>query len=132
MSLWELKVKRAEYDAQKLHSKKVEECEDAEAHQQQLHKLWLSLAEYKRALLVAYLYLWCGDRRKDIRRLIVNWDIDDVKQASGAFETRCWPQSWKTRCVQEHAICSNSDVGKVLDSKLLSCTTTIFDTTDQS
>ena len=64
------------------------------------------------------LFLWCGGRRKDIRRLAVNWDIGDIKLPHGGFRTVCWPQSWKTRFCKESAIGSNSDIGEILLSKV--------------
>ena len=53
----------------------AKEAVDADAHEAEVNGMRLAVAEYKRALLVTHLFLWCGDGTKDIRRLAVNWDI---------------------------------------------------------
>ena len=89
LSIWELKVNNGEYDLQKL-IMGTKEAVDADAHEAKANRKGLAVAEYKRALLVTYLFLWSGDRTQDTRGLAVNWDIGDIKLPHGGFRTVCF------------------------------------------
>ena len=94
--------------------------DDANADLTKGNQLRLAVAEYRRALLVTYLFMWCGDRTKDVRRYAVNWDIGDVMLPHGGFQTMCWPQSQKTGFCKEATIGFNSGVGKIRNTKVAS------------
>ena len=119
LSPWELKVNNAEYDAQK-QAIEPRGGDNADADLTRGNQLRLAVAEYRRALLVTYLFMWCGDRTKDVRRHAVNWDIGDVMLPHGGFQTMCWPQSQKTGFCKEATIGFNSGVGKIRQSKVAS------------
>ena len=101
LELWEAATQAVEY---KLARGKHDAGERA--------KLQLKLAEHKQALLCCSLLLWTCSRTKDLRLLVVNWDIIAERTPTGEFRVCVEPVHDKTHWRQDTAS-QVADVGKV-------------------